>query len=396
MRKFFFTAKSVEALQATGIQLDYWDEQLPNFGIRVSAKGKKVWILVYRYFGRQRRLTLGRYPDLPLADARQIAQAAKGDLAKGNDPAAAKDAARRAGTFGELAADYLKSHSKRKKRSWKEDERIIDKEFLPAWRFKKVNSFTRREIRELVDAVAQRGAGIMANRCLSLLKTIFTFGVNNDWLAEHPCFRLPPPTRENRRDRILDDGEIEAVWTSLGHQDAIFADILKVQLLTAQRIGEVLSMRWADVDLETGWGTIPRERSKNDRPHQVPLSAPALAVLKPRRDASRSDYVFPAPRDASRSLQMPTLHKALIRICKDSEVSFRTHDLRRTAATRMAAARVSETVVAKILNHKDVGVTARHYNWHNYDPEKRRALATWGRLVEEIVSGAKRRKVVTM
>src|SRR5687767_9519417 len=121
MRKSLLNPRTIASLQATGKQTIFWDTQVKHFGIRVSPKGKKAWVLVYRFQHRQRILTLGHFPDISLADARLQAEAARGDLARGKDPAAEKDALRRSGTFGELAHDYLEKHAKPKKRekTWK-------------------------------------------------------------------------------------------------------------------------------------------------------------------------------------------------------------------------------------------------------------------------------------
>jgi hypothetical protein len=133
-RKSLLNAKTVEALKPSGKQTIYWDTIVKNFGVRISARGKKAWVLVYRHNRRQRCLTLGHYPDVSLADARVLAEAARGELAIGKDPAAPKDAAARSGTFAELASHYLEKHAKPKKRSWRDDYSMIHSEFLPAWK----------------------------------------------------------------------------------------------------------------------------------------------------------------------------------------------------------------------------------------------------------------------
>jgi integrase len=160
--------------------------------------------------------------------------------------------------------------------------------------------------------------------------------------------------------------------------------IIKLQLLTAQRGGEVLSMEWPDVDLSSGWWTIPGERSKNGLPHRVPLSPPALALLKDLRERSDSSHwVFPSARVDS---HIRSVQKAVERIRRRAGIEFRGHDLRRTAASFMTSMGISRLVVARILNHAESGITAV-YDRYSYDSEKRQALDAWAQRLQAIVAG---------
>ncbi len=250
MPKFHFTVKGIDALKPSQTQTDYFDTSITGFSLRISPNGTKTWNYVYRHDGRLRRLKLGRYPDLGLAEARKLAEQKRGDLAKNIDPAAAKDAARAASSFGELVIDYLE-HAKRRKRTWQEDERILKKDFLPTWRTRKLNQIKRREIRGLIDSIAKRGTGIIGNRSLTLIKTVFNFAVDKDLLEVSPCALLKPPAAEKRRDRVLSDEEIRLLWSAVEEQPRAVAPILRLQILTAQRIGEVLTTSWSDIDLQS-------------------------------------------------------------------------------------------------------------------------------------------------
>jgi integrase len=150
----------------------------------------------------------------------------------------------------------------------------------------------------------------------------------------------------------------------------------RLQLLTAQRGGELFDMRWQDVDIEGAWWTIPGERSKNGLPHRVPLSAPALEIVKAlRARAGSNPYVLAGARGRC---QRCAVSKAI------GIPNFVPHDLRRTAATRMAIAGVSRFVIARVLNHVDTGVTAV-YDRATYDAEKRGALETWALALDAIL-----------
>jgi integrase len=210
--------------------------------------------------------------------------------------------------------------------------------------------------------------------------------------------------RERPRDRVLTEDEIRAVWSALDDEHQVMAALVRLRLLTAQRGGELQGARWEEVDLISGWWTIPADRSKNGLSHRVPLSPQALRIFKElhayrestRRpnedgDLELSPWVFPSTRKTG-----PHVHhaqKAFERLVARSGVKFRGHDLRRTAASLMVGGGVPRLVVSKILNHVETGVTAV-YDRHSYDPEKRAALDYWGNRLEEILVGKQPSKVL--
>jgi integrase len=385
--KIKMTVRSVDAIRppATG-QLDYWDADNPGFGLRVSAGGRKAWVAMYRYGNVKRRLTLGTYPALSLAEAREKAGAAHHVVQyEGADPAAAKKAERAAETFAELAADYIERYAKRQKRSWRKDQLILEKDALPRFGKRKAQDITRRDIIAMLDEIVARGAPIQANRTLEIVRKLFNWAVARDILGTTPCYRVPKPSGENRSDRVLSEEEIRAVWDALVGEVPLTAATYKLRLMTAQRGAEVLSMRWDQIS--GGWWTIPSEVAKNGLAHRVPLSAPVLALLDEIRPLGEgSDWTFPG---AGNSGHRVAIHKANTRIRGRSGISFVPHDLRRTAASHMTGMGISRLVVSKLLNHVESGVTSV-YDRHSYDAEKRAALDAWGARLEDIVSGTQR------
>jgi integrase len=183
---------------------------------------------------------------------------------------------------------------------------------------------------------------------------------------------------------VLSDEEIRRVWAACGQLDRLLETYFKFSLLTAQRGGEVRVMRWDDVDLETGWWTIPAQVAKNGLAHRVPLSHAAHDLLRSLQGTAASPWVFPSPRLAQRPVK--NVHKPAGQLEAYAGVSFAPHDLRRTAASHMASMGISRLVVGKILNHAEPGVT-RVYDRHSYDAEKRQALEAWGRKVMALVTG---------
>jgi integrase len=245
-------------------------------------------------------------------------------------------------------------------------------------------------VRDLLDDVAAR-APIMANRVLALVRKMFNFAIEREWLEVNPCHLVKAPGEEKQRDRVLSEDEIRLVWKALDDESPLIAVLFKVRLLTAQRGGEVHGAAWSEFDLARGWWTIPADRSKNGLAHRVPLSPQAVRILKPwRQAADDSPWVFPSSRKTGPHIAHA--QKAIERVVRASGVNFRGHDLRRTAASLMVGAGVPRLVVSKILNHVETGVTAV-YDRHGYDLEKRAALDFWGKRVDQIVSG-KRSKVL--
>ena len=376
-------------------QVNYIDVTLPGFSLRVAAGGAKRWIVTYHRGGRVRRVTFGRYPLLSLADARAKAKHLLGAVMQGHDPAAEKQAARNAPSFSQLVHEYLERHAKPKKRSWKKDDYMLRKYVPEAWYQMKVAEITRRDIRAHLEALADH-VPAQANRTLALLRTVFNFAVSRDMIAASPCARIERPAQDRARDRVLTADEIRRVWAALADESAQTTALFKLYFLTAQRGGELRTMAWADLDLASGWWTVPAERAKNKLAHRVPLSSPAMRVLQElgARRVGGSPWVFPSEsgtgyrEDVQRAV-------ASIRECSGVE-DFRAHDIRRTVATFLTSELgVSRLVVSKLLNHVETGVT-KVYDRASYDREKQAALNAWAAHLESIVTGTAKANVVSL
>lgn len=408
MPEIRLNAKSFENLEAKGSgRTDYYDEATPGMLVRVSPKDKagkihKSFIVVYRHKGRQRRLTLGSSPPLTLRDGRDLAIQALRDAALGEDPASAKTAARKAETFTELANEYLERYSKPRKKSWKEDERLINNVLIPVFGSVKAVDISRADIRRLLEKIAET-APVSANRTLAAVRKIFNWGVSQDIIRQNPCYMIAAPGEEKQRDRVLTEDEIKFLWTEFENEQEPVASTFKLRLLTAQRGGEVHSIEWKDLDLVNAWWTIPADKAKNGLAHRVPLSPPAIRIfheLRRLQDKSKtrkdSSWVFPARRIKGKSIKkegseeyghLGSVQKAIERMRKRTGITdFRAHDLRRTAASLMTGMGIPRLTVSKILNHVESGVT-QVYDRHSYDAEKRDALDKWARRLSVIISG---------
>jgi len=254
MPKVSFTARWINAvnLPEKG-QVDYFDDLTTGFGMRVSSAGRKSWFAMYRHGGRLRRYTIGTYPGLGLADARDKAKSLLHDVAVGNDPAAEKQSNRAAAKFSELAEQYIELYAKPNKRSWEEDQRILNHDILPKWRNVRAQDIKRRDVINLLDNIVQR-APIQANRTLALLKKLFNWAISRDLLETSPCTQVKMPSKENQKDRVLSEDEIYIFWNRLAStsMSELTRLCLRFQLVTAQRKGEIVVAEWDNFDLKNG------------------------------------------------------------------------------------------------------------------------------------------------
>ena len=368
--------------------------------LSVYRNNTKIWRYIYKKEGVKRILTMGEYPRMTLSKATRSFLEYHEEVKSGGDPAASKQgriqAERDADTIKQLAAEYIEKWAKPRKRSWKEDQRMLDHDIIDQWGARKAKDITRRDVILLLDSIVERGSPISANRTHALLHKMFRFAVGRDIIPFNPVTDMPKPAAEHQKDRVLSDGEIKTHWQGImaSHQmSALTRYALLLQLITAQRQGEIASMRWDQINGDM-W-TISAERAKNGLAHRVPLSPQAITLLDAVKGISdESEYAFPSPKTGhiAPSAVGRALHRHLNKldepISKGTPEWFTPHDLRRTAATKMTEAGINRLTVSKILNHAESGVTAV-YDRHSYDKEKQQALEAWGRRLDAILTEKK-------
>ena len=376
------------AAPATG-RVEIWDRRIPGFGLRVSSSGTKTFILVYRHRGRPRRLTLGRYPFMKLAEARHAASDALNKVSAGADPALVdKDKEDPAYHFDRLVNEFVDKHCKvhNKPRSAKETERLLRTHFVTAWTKRDVRDVTQNQVIQVLDKLLGKDSPSEANHALAAIKTMLNWCMDRELILVNPCSRLKKPARVRSRDRVLTDAEIKAVWRAFEADGCPFGAMGKLLLLTGQRRGEVTQMCWNEVDLDLGVWTIPAEKAKNSQAHYVPLTSLAKSTLHgvPRGGA---EWVFPARGNDENSIS--GFSKAKRRIDEVSATSGWTfHDLRRTVSTGMGKIGIPPHVIERVLNHSsgELGGVAGIYNRYQYLPEMRAALERWSVHVEYLVA----------
>jgi len=302
------TAKTVENIKppAKG-RIEYWDAALPGFGLRVTEKGAKSWTMLYRVKRRQRRAMLGRYPIVPLAEARERARAVLRDIDNGSDPAAAKAEERRreADLFQAVAAEFIAKHAKPNNRTWQRQDTDLKREFLgtkeePLWRDRPIAGIAKGDILEVLDRIAERTSPRRANRYLALIKKLFNWCAERGYVETSPAANIKPLAKEVSRDRVLSDDELRLVWRCCEAIGWPFGPLFQLLILTAQRLGEVSLMRWRELDLDNGMWSLPSETVKNGVANEVSLSPTAVAILSSLPNVGQHGFVFPALNGSTR------------------------------------------------------------------------------------------------
>jgi integrase len=403
-------------------RLEYWDADLEGFGYRTSAPGKGSFFVMFRLDGKQRRMTIGRYPAMTLKSARARATDALLAVRENRDPALeeaarlAEEGRKRASTLSLAVADFLKLYPRYKSSTRAEVKRLLEKEVLPTLGERPVSAITRRDIAHVINAVSDRGAGTTANRLLAYLGAFFTWMVKERGdLDTSPIVNLAKPSKEHARDRVLTDDELRGVWLGAEQMAYPFGRVVQLLILTGQRRDEVAGMQKSELDLKARTWTLLRELTKSDRRHIVPLSNPALELIEAMPDRG-GNLVFRAMNIRRKEKREEARHisgwsffkrtldeKALAAMQKIEDKAaeeegreakpvalapYTLHDIRRTVASGMAGLGIAPHVVERLLNHSSGSIrgVAAVYNRHSYAPEMRHAVDVWAKHVEGLLA----------
>jgi integrase len=380
---------------ATG-QVIHWDNghkhAVPGFGLKIAATGAKAFVFNYRNSGgRLRRIKIGEPPTYSAKLARERAKDYRYIVDKGGDPLAEKQDARNEPTMADLCQRYLRDYAPTKRTSSAtSDEMAIRLYILPALKAKKIVEVTFDDIGKLHHKIG-KDYPIRANRVVALLSKMFN--LSKRWYertlptGERVPLRSDNPAKgidrnpENKRKRYLKAEELArltAVLAEYGDQQA--ANIIRLLLLTGARSGEVLGMRWDQLDLEAGNWTKPGATTKQRTEHEVPLSAPARQLLSELRAkaAKGTEYVFPGRAGVGHRVDLKKVWPA---ICKAAKIEgLRVHDLRHSYASFLVSAGLSLPVIGALLGHTQPSTTARYA--HIADDPQRKATETVGAIVE--------------
>jgi integrase len=355
-----------------------YDTEVKGFGFRVTAAGARSFVLNYRIAGRERRLTIGSYPDWSVAAAREEAKQLKRLVDVGQDPMGDRHDERRAPSVADLAKRYMEEHAIRKAaRAQKDDLSMIEKLVLPSIGKMKVNEVRRQDIDRLHREVSDTRP-IRANRMAQMLSKIFSLAIRWEYRIDNPVQGLQK-NPEERRNRYLSSEELDRLTRVLtNHPNQKCANVIRLLLLTGARRGEAMMADWDQFDLENGIWIKPSSHTKQKKEHRVPLSGPAVDLLQEIKAKSEpSPYVFPGNTPDHPLTEIKMFWKG---VCEKARLDdFRIHDLRHTYASILASSGLSLPIIGALLGHTQTQTTARYS--HLFDDPLREATERVGSVV---------------
>jgi len=332
-----------------------YDTQIPGFGIRITAAGAVSFILNYHVHGRERRFTIGKYPELSVLAARNRALELRGKVSAGIDPLEEREQDRTQPTMNDLCAAYLEHHAlvHTRPHSVRDDKQMIAGIIAPSVGALRVSAVSRQRVQKLQSTL--KATPYQANRVLALLSKMFSLAIEWQWINSNPAQGIPR-FHEDRRERWLQPEELQRFIAALNaHQDQGVADAFRLLLLTGSRKSEVLTAEWPMFDLEQGVWTKPSSHTKEKQIEHIPLSAQAVELLvRMKHESDTTSFLFPGLNGKPRT----TLRVAWSQICKAAGLTnIRVHDLRHSYASYLVSSGVSLHVVGRLLGHSQAQTT---------------------------------------
>jgi integrase len=390
MPRLKLTKSSIDVLPTPSSDVIYWDAAFPGFGLKVTPKGGKVFVVLYRTGGagsKLRKYTIGPYGRVTLHQARVAAQKVFAAKLEGRDLAAEKREARRrvvADRVEDLLETFILQHVSQNRSAY-EISRLLRREMGKPWSGRSIHEITKRDVVDVISAIEQRGAPGTANKTLKVIKTFLRWCVGRAVLDRSPAEGVPMPAKVVTRDRVLTDGELAQVILAARQMSGPYGGIVELLALTGQRREEVAAMTWGELDLHRRVWTLPKSRTKNAKEHAVHLSEQSMAVLL--RTTVRGPFVF----TVLGSKPFREFSRTKRQIDEFSGVTgWRLHDLRRTCVSGMARLGIPPHVADKILNHQSgtISGVAAVYQRHDFLDERNDALERWGAHVAKIAVDA--------
>ncbi len=367
-------------------RLDFRDELMPGLVLRISTSGTKTFCLHKRINGRMRRLTIGRFGVVSLAEARERVRQVLYEIETGRFEDRTGIEVETKPTLGDVIPDYIEKHAKVHNRDWKRKEALLAK--FTTLHGKRIDEIKRADVVKACDVI-HKSAPVSANRALAHLKHLMGWCVERGMIDASPIAGMKPLSKERSRERVLSDDEVGALWAACDAEGYPFGDCMKLLMLSGQRRAEVAEMRWSELDLEKRLWTLPSSRAKNGKQHTVPITDAMLEVLRKTPRFFNSDYVFTTTGKTPVS-GFGRLKDRLDKALPEGTEPWIVHDLRRTMSTNMAMLGVPQPVTEALLNHKTgvVSGVAAIYNVYSYADEKREALELWNSHVEKVIRSA--------
>lgn len=392
------TQRSLKTLRAPKEgNVIHYDDQIQGFGVRITAAGVVAFILNYRIAGRERRYTIGRYPEWSADAARDEALELRAKIRKEVDPLQERDSSRTEPLVSDLAHDYIERHALPHKRpgSVRNDRQKIERIILPKFGHLRVRAVGRRDIESLHGSL--KATPYHANRVLSLLSTMFSFAIEWGWREDNPAQGLQR-YQEDKRETWLSEVQLRRLEAALqDYPDQEAAHAIRLLIVTGARAGELLQAEWSQFDLDRGVWTKPSHHTKQKKIEHVPLNRAALSILSDLADKRRSTYLFPGRHKLSPRV---TLRRPWIQVLKAAGLAtaepfqgkrrkliryrptVRIHDLRHTFASHLVSRGESLHKVGRLLGHTSPQTTARYA--HLDDGALRDAANNFGNVYRRV------------
>lgn len=391
---------------------EYFDTRVRGLGVRQTVGGSAQFFTIYRAAdptkGKivKRRCWIGDYPAMTPDDARAAVIDARKAVKAGRDPALehrrqkAQAKTETPKTFQRAYDEYVAHYVATEHKNPEQTKAMFTTYVLPTWKDWRIAEITKADALTLLRRIVKDNGKFSANRVYATLRGMLNWCVRQDIIATSPLAGIDAPGgKEKARERVLEDPEVVAVWKAAETMGYPFAPLTQLLIATGQRRSEVAGMRWRDLRLDGDapvW-VIPKELTKSDRTHEVPLSPLAVSLIAacPKQtdaDGKASPYVLTTRGDtpvSGFSKAKARLDEEAAKLAKAGKVAmidedFRLHDLRRTVVSGLAALKVPDIVISKVVNHAARGITQQVYNKHPYSDEKRDALARWANHLQAI------------
>jgi integrase len=354
----------------------YSDARTKGLKLTVYQTGARTFILYRKVQGRPERIFIGRWPEMSVEAAIHKADEMNGAIAKGENPAELRRQVRLEGTFKSLWERYLELHAKPNKRprSVAEDE-ANHKRYLAGWDTRRLSAITRRDVQRLHADLREQSGIYAANRTLALLSTMFNKATEWGWHGLNPCKGVKKFSEESR-ERFLTQDEMPRFLKALAEEPSRdFRDFIMLALLTGGRRGNVMAMRWDEIDFAGAAWTVPTGKAKGKKQIMIPLAGPAMKILESRRERIASEWVFPSTAECGHVVEW---RKPWGDLLKRAEiVNLRLHDVRRTLGSWMSKAGAALPIIKAALGHADITTTAIYSR--SEDADVRRALEVTAR-----------------
>jgi integrase len=408
------TDKQIEKAKAApqGQRSMLWDALIPSLALRITDKGHKTFVIQRRVKGRMVKLTLGEYPALGLAKARENARNALSEMTRGIDPRQSQtprvtSSGLRRDSFEAAVESYIKREVEKNRRPRTQDEIVRPlRKLIPQWGTLPLSEIGPQEILSVLDEIVDAGTPVAANRTYSVLRRFFGWCIERRLLQTNPAAVVRKPSKEESRSRVLDDDELRLIWTASDGLGWPFGPLVRGLILTGQRRNELAGACWSEFNFDRGEWTIPATRTKNGKEHLVPLSEQMLLVFEDAphfangggtEDSEVLVFTTTGKTPISGFSRAKTkLDSEIARLRQDDAARQRRssqkvkplpdwtfHDLRRSCATGMGRLGIQPHIIETVLNHSGgfrSGI-AGVYQRHPYLEERRRALEMWAHHV---------------